>query len=243
MLTLVRFFILFSFALLIASVTSPKSQTYSNRKGNALSHNNKRQKHIILLGASIGRAWNISSLPERINNHDYDIEYIDGSGFDKSERLRKIISRRENKPDAIFIKECAAYFPGDLELYRNLMTQWIKECQEENVIPIPTTVVPVTRLHPFKKFMIDIMKGRNLLKGGNPFKNRRSKAILEFNDWIRMYCKNWGLSVLDLEAALCFSEKNRFLREDLARVDGLHLNRKAYKILDQIVIPTLETVN
>jgi hypothetical protein len=40
-----------------------------------------------------------------------------------------------------------------------------------------------------------------------------------------------------------YSEKNRFLREDLARLDGLHINAKAYTILDQIVISALKTVN
>ena len=112
-----------------------------------------------------------------------------------------------------------------------------------DVIPVPTTVVPVTRLHPFKQILIDIVKGRKFFMFENPFKNRRNKSILKFNDWIRMYCKKCGLSVLDLEGAVRYSEKNRYLREDLARLDGLYLNRKVYKILDQIVIPTLETVN
>lgn len=207
-----------------------------------LSDNGKKQKHVVLLGASIGKRWNISSLPKRINDHDYYFEYVGSGPFDKSDRLKVVIERKENKPDAICIKECAAYFPGDFEQYRNLMKQWIKGCQEENIIPIPTTVVPVTRLHSYKLIFINIVKGRNPFRSGNPLCHRRNTAILEYNDWIRTYCERNGLSYLDLETAVRYSGNNRFLREDLASVDGLHINAKAYKILDQVVIPTLKTV-
>jgi len=201
------------------------------------------RKRIILLGASIGRAWDISSWPERMNNQDYVIEYVDGGSFDKSAKLREILSRRDNKPDAVFLKECAAYFPGDLERYKSMMEQWIRECFESGTIPIPSTAIPVTKLHSFKKIMIDIIKLRNPLKFGNPFKHKRNAAILEYNDWIRKYCRDHELACLDLEAAMRYSERNRYLREDFARADGLHINRKAYNILDQIVIPALEKVN
>jgi hypothetical protein len=202
-----------------------------------------RPKHIILLGASIGRAWDIVMLPSRISNRDYIFEYVHGgSSFDKSDKLKEILSRQKNRPDAIFLKECAAYFPGDMESYKSLMRQWIKECQELGVIPIPTTVVPVTRLHSLKKFLIDIIKLRNPFSFGGPFNSKRNRAILEYNDWIKGYCKEQALPILDLEAAVRRSEKDRFLRGDLARIDGLHLNQKAYHVLDQIVLPTLQRV-
>ncbi len=202
-----------------------------------------KQRHIVLLGASVGKAWNISQLPQRIDNSDYVFEYVQHGGFDKSETLNKIISRKKNKPDAIFIKECAAYFPGDIAQYKILMKKWIHTSLESDVIPIPVTVVPVTRLHPFKKIPIDIIKGRNPFKADNPFKSIKNATILEYNDWIRRYSEQKGLSVLDLEAAVRYSEDNRYLREDLARIDGLHINSKAYKILDKIVIPILITIH
>ena len=197
----------------------------------------------MLLGASIGRAWDISSLPRRIGNYDYIFEYVDGGGFDKSKELKEILSRAENKPDAIFLKECAAYFPGDFENYKSLMEHWITDCYKAGVIPIPTTVVPVTKLHSLKKFGIDILKLRNPFKLGSPFKNKRQKAILEYNDWIRMYCAENVLALLDLEKAVRKSEKNRYIKSGLAKIDGLHLNKKGYRTLDKIVIPTLEKVN
>jgi hypothetical protein len=198
------------------------------------------KKHVVLLGASVGREWNIAFLPERTGSQDYDFEYVGYSGFDKSEALAEILSRKENKPDMVLLKECAAYFPGDLEHYKSLMKRWIAQCQQEDIIPIPTTVVPVTRLHALKKFMIDIVKGRNPFQQGSPLRHKRNDSLLSYNDWIKEYAGERGLAVLDLESAVRYSETNRFLKQNLAKVDGLHVNSLAYKSLDEIVIPALE---
>jgi hypothetical protein len=203
----------------------------------------EKKKHVLLIGASVGAHWNFGALPERIRKKDYFLEYIHGGGYNKTKRLREVLARKENKPDAVFIKECAAYFPGDLNHYKDLIKGWVKECWDSGIIPMLTTVVPVTRLHPFKQFMIDIVKRRNPLRFGNPFKSKRNLAIIEFNDWIWDFSRENGLTVLDLEGAVRYGTKNRYLREDLARIDGLHLNKKAYKILDEIVLPTLDHVN
>jgi len=226
--------ILFSLALPLIGIC---------KAGVNMNYEGKKQRRVVLLGASVGMEWNFPELPQRINNTDYVFEYVLHGDFDKSETLNKIISREKNKPDAIFIKECAAYFPGDMDRYKDLIKNWINTCIESDVIPIPATVVPVTRLHPFKKVPIDIIRGRNPFKADNPFKSKKNPKILEYNDWIRIYSKQKGLSVLDLEAAVRYSEENRYLREDLARIDGLHINSKAYKILDKIVIPILITIH
>jgi len=203
---------------------------------------NRNPKLVVLLGASIGRAWNVPQLPERLATSEYIFEY-QGSSFDKTNKLRMVLNREDNRPDAVIIKECAAYFPGDLDHYKTKMKEWIAECQEKGVIPIPATVVPVTRLHSYKVFAGYLLKGRNPLKFGCPFKPNRNNYICEFNDWIREYCESHGLVYLDLEISLCYRIKNRYLREDLARLDGLHINSKAYGILDQTLIQTLDKVD
>jgi hypothetical protein len=237
-----KFFVFFALTALVTLGSRPEA-TFGRTGKESQAMDGQTKKHVILLGASIGRAWNISSLPERMRTDDYVFEYVDGGSFDKSAKLREILTRRENKPDAVFLKECAAYFPGDIDLYKSLMEEWIRECYESGTIPIPTTIVPVTRLHSFKKILIDAAKGRKPFGYGNPFKHKRNAAILEYNNWIKVYCQKKGLPFLDLEAAVRYSEKNRFLRENLAKADGLHINGKAYNILDQIVISTLKKVN
>lgn len=123
-------------------------------------HAMQKPKHIVLLGASVGNAWNIESLSDRLIKggssplapdasrlaaSQYRFEYIGEYQFDKTNALQQILKRKENKPDAIFIKECAAYFPGDLSRYQELMKSWINQCKESKVVPIPTTVVPVIK--------------------------------------------------------------------------------------------------
>ena len=196
--------------------------------------------HIILIGASIGKAWNLSALPERMNDSSYFFEYVHGGGWDKSARLKEITSRQRRKPDVVIIKQCAAYFPGDIELYKRLMKQWIVECREAGIIPVPSTVVPVTRLHSFTSIPRHGLRRRHPFKDGNPFRHWRAKAVFEFNDWIRSYCGKNDLSFLDLEAAVRVSKRNRYLKGDLARLDGLHLKANAYRLLDQILIPNLD---
>ena len=196
---------------------------------------NGPQKHVLLLGASVGYAWNIPALPQRAGIDRFRFEYVHGSPFDKSKVLKEILGRTKNKPDVIFLKECAAYFPGDLDRYMALMVQWIGECRESGVVPIPTTVVPVTKLHAYKVFAYHILKLRDPFKFGSPFRQLRLKSVLEYNDWLRAYCRENGVIVLDLEAAARRSEKKRSLRSDLAKVDGLHLKPKAYAFLDQAV--------
>ena len=203
------------------------------------------KKHIVLLGASIGGAWDISRLPERVGTGKYSFEYIHGgSQFDKSEELQKILRRTEKRPDALILKECAAYFPGDLKRYKELMKSWIEKCQGAHIHPIPATVVPVTKLHPFKLFFgYLLLKGKDPLKVGSPFRNMRFLQICEYNDWIRTYSREYDLPLLDLEAAVRYSEKDRHLKSSLASLDGLHLNPRAYRVLDGMVVPTLEGMN
>jgi hypothetical protein len=200
------------------------------------------KKKVLLLGASVGGAWKINLLPERIDCQDYVFEYVHGgSAFDKSVKLREILNRKENKPDAIFLKECAAYFPGDFERYKELMEKWVVDCREAGVVPIPATTIPVTKLHAWIVFFgYPILRGKNPLMFGWPFQQKRQKSICEYNDWLREFAPLQGLALLDLEAALRRGEKDRYLRGDLARKDGLHLKPKAYPLLDKIVLPTIE---
>ena len=63
--------------------------------------------------------------------------------------------------------------------------------------------------------------------------------IIEYNDWIKSYTEKENIPCLDLEAALRISSNDRALRHDLAAPDGLHLNKKAYTVLDQWLLDNL----
>jgi hypothetical protein len=168
----------------------------------------------------------------------YRFEYVGEFQFDKTKALQQILQRKENKPDAIFLKECAAYFPGNFIDYQELMKRWIRQCLEANVIPIPTTVVPVIK-PGFSNLEI---KAKDMIKWflGRPTFTLRLEGLIKYNDWIKSYAQKEGLIILDLEAPLHISETDRSLKIELHSGDGLHLNQKAYPILDQIVLPTLD---
>lgn len=203
-----------------------------------------KQRHIVLLGASVGKAWNITELPIRINKTRYVFEYVGHYQFDKTPALDKLVKRIENKPDAIILKECAAYFPNDVtfEDSKMLMQKWIKMCKDNNIIPIPATVCPITRLKdekykttsPLKRFVKSFL---------NISMMTCMDRIKEYNDWVKIYAKQNNLIVLDLEAPLIISKEERYLNEALAKPDGLHLNATAYDLLDKIVFPILNTIN
>ena len=121
------------------------------------------------------------------------------------------------------------------------MEGWIQECRDSGVVPLPTTVVPVTKRRPFsaRAYLSNFLRGKNPLN----LNNDRTDGILEFNDWVKKYSIETGLMVLDLESAVRCSETDRHLRDDLHSGDGLHLNKKAYDLLDQILLTTLERVD
>jgi len=214
----------------------------------------QKPKHIVLLGASVGKAWNIESLPNRIrqsntNNSsnpinpknliNYRFEYVGEYQFDKSKALQQILQRKENRPDAVLLKECAVYFPGDNAEYRNLIKSWVAECQKKGVTPVLVTVAPVREPTIWKlQYWKNIVK--KVVYPNKPTVEVRLRDLTAFNDWIRRYALEQKLQLLDLEKALRVSESDRHLRVDLDGGDGLHLNQEAYALLDQIVLPTLD---
>jgi hypothetical protein len=189
----------------------------------------EKTKHVLLLGASVGKAWKFEELPQRMNMKGYQFEYEGEYQFDKTKALKEILTRKDRKPAVVLIKECAAYFPGDLAQYQKLMIGWVKECRASGVIPIPTTVVPVIKDNSFVTKIKDIIKR---IIGRSPH-DLRLTSILKYNDWIKAYAQKEGLVIFDLEAPLRISPDDRSLRLDLHSGDGLHLNSKAYGILDK----------
>jgi hypothetical protein len=176
---------------------------------------------IAFVCASVGSAWNIGQHFPQLNISVYD-EYQ----FDKGYRIQEIID--SENPDIMIIKECAAYFPPDSQGssmggYQDLIRDWVNLCRGHGVICVLTTVVPIDP--------------------GNPSNSGRGQldSIIGFNDWIRQYCLDENISVLDLEKAMRISDSDRALNPAYDSGDGLHLNEQAYsEKLDGLLIPALE---
>ncbi len=189
--------------------------------------------HAVFVGASVGNAWDFPAWPARMNRPDCKFEMIPVYSFDKSGVLEEIFIRPKRKfklnrtylksllkpalqkPDFIMIKECAAYFPGDMDKYKALVKKWHQQCRDNDIKLVLATVVPVT-------------VERDSRQPG------KLKGILEFNDWMKNYSKTQNVPVVDLESVTRISAADRSLRPDLSSGDGLHLNEKAYAILDDL---------
>lgn len=208
--------------------------------GKTFSEDDSSRAHrVLLIGASVGQEWNLPQWPKRMKNNNVSVEMIPVYSFDKSQVLEEVLMRPKRKfhfnrsyikgffgpaprkPDLIIIKECAAYFPGDLENYKTLVKKWIQQSIAAGIKPVVATVVPVTQEHSQKR-------------------PGRLPGILEYNDWVRSYAKEIGISCFDLESALRISKDDRRLSPDLTSGDGLHLNGKAYHILDITLKENLE---
>jgi hypothetical protein len=177
----------------------------------------KREKHpnedlisnkkILLLGASIGQYW-------YINEYFNFIESLAVYRFNKTDALKEYLDSQglQEKPDAVILKECAAFIHSDSEEfsnkfmnYKKIYKDMIQIVRKNNILPIAATVCPV------------VYKGNHL------------DNILKFNDWMRVYAENNELPIIDIEKAVRISVNDRRLREEISQKDGLHLNRKAYE--------------
>ena len=167
-------------------------------------------KRVTFIGASVGKAWRLHLVVP-------NIRALTAYQFDKSPLVRRAIAAR---PDAILIKECAAYFPAD-GVNRDLVARWVQQIRAGRIEPLLATVVPVTAQHAAR------FPGR-------------AEALWQFNDWLRSYTAAEDVPLLDLEAALRVSEEDRHLDPRFAASDGLHLERATYRQhLDPLILPLL----
>lgn len=189
---------------------------------------------VVLVGASIGQAWDLPDLPKRVRSVGYEFEALQEWQYDKSDMLDEVLMRPKRKfhltrtylkgflkpapepADVVVLKECSAYFPGSIPIQRQreMVEQWVREISDKNMKVILATAVPVT-------------KARAAQDPG------KQESVLAFNDWVREYAKKNGIVLLDLEKTLRSDDKTRFLREEFAIEDGSHVNRKAYDVLDK----------
>ncbi len=174
-------------------------------------------KYIVLVGASVGKSWNLPELSKRMNLKDVFYGYRGKYEFDKSSIIQSLV-KSELKPDIVIIKECAAYFPR--ETYESIkeIEKWVEILQQARIIPILATVVPITETRDFESG------------------NSQMDSINKFNDAVRSLCSKKGILLLDLQEILSNSEKTqKYLDEKYATLDGLHLREETYSLLDKFL--------
>lgn len=196
---------------------------------------------VTLIGASIGKAWDLPQLPARTGDRRFTFEALQAWQYDKSEIVEETLMRPERKfkptlsyvkgwfgpapvpPDIVILKECSSYFPGGPQEQQALLQRWVAEVRAAKRTVVLATTVPVTRAR----------------SASDPGKQA---ALLAFNDWLRGYAQREGLPLVDLEQALRSDDRERYLRDEYTSGDGSHLNRAAYDVLDRTLLKTLDVV-
>lgn len=178
-----------------------------------------KKKYIVFIGASIGRDWHLEELPNRQPSlHDTDIIYWPEYKFDKKKIIEHVL-KIPIKPELLLLKECAAYFPrGEKESIKELK-RWFGLLEESDIKSVAVTTVPVTNNHDPGKYV------------------GRAESIAHYNKLLRQA----EFDLFDIATVLA-SEKTaeQSLAMQYAVADGLHLNDKAYHILDQTLVDYLE---
>lgn len=181
---------------------------YKNKKS-VITPKANNSKYIVLVGASVGKSWDFPGLIQRIQtDNNIVLGFRTIYDFDKSKEI-DILASMPEIVSSVIIKECAAYFPRDLEKSKQDIASWVKTLQSAGIKTALATVVPVT---------------------GELDKNAPEKfeSIVKFNDFVRQYAERKKLEILDLEKALRISPTDRHLKDEFARADGYHLVPKAY---------------
>lgn len=167
-------------------------------------------RRVIFVGASVGEDWRLHLVFPRI-------ETLCIYQLDKGPLVDRAIASR---PEAIIIKECAAYFPT-ADPCREMVQGWVEQIRAAGIRPVLATVVPVTRAHASQQ-------------------PGRVEGLWAFNDWLRDFSQEAALPLLDLEAAVRCSASDRHLDPRLDSGDGLHLARRTYRRhLDPLIPPLL----
>lgn len=169
---------------------------------------NEADKYIVLVGASVGKTWDLPGLPEREKDFRVAYGYRGQYAFDKSNIIKKLVDS-PLKPDAVIIKECAAYFPRDTNPSIDMIKKWITILNNSGIQPILATVVPVTKEHDVDR------------------NSSRMESINSFNVSIRKYSIDNCIPLLDLQEILS-NKAGGYLDERFALPDGLHLNEETY---------------
>lgn len=185
----------------------------------------KPDRHFVLVGASIGKAWHFEELGKRIQSPGYRFGYIGNYDFDKGDLIDGLV-KDSDKPDAVLIKECSTYFPGDLEMYKYQISGWVDKLKTAGIQPIFVTSAPVGKPDNY------IVRLKNVVKKiiGRPTKQ---ESVAEFNDWMKEYSRRAGIPVFDLESILHLGTEERWLRPEYDSGDKTHLSAKAYEEMDK----------
>lgn len=194
------------------------------------------EKNVVFIGASTGNRWKLPDFPRRVNAPEYNIEFMKIYEFDKSSLVDQVV-KRPQKPDAVIIKECSVYFPGQQDAYKKQFASWIATLKQNGIKPMVATVVPPATSQGFVADAKAFIKVRLLGR------DDQYQQVVDFNNWLREFAKEEQIPVVDLEQALRRSDSDRHMVDRFDSGDGIHINKEAYDVLDGVLLKTLRSTD
>lgn len=194
------------------------------------------EKNIVFIGASTGNRWNLPEFPQRVHAPEYKMEFKKIYQFDKSTLVNEVV-KRPQKPDAVILKECSVYFPGQQEAYKKQFASWIAAIKQAGIKPMIATVVPPAESKGFVQDTKDFIKVRLLGR------DDQYRQVIDFNNWLRDFARREQIPLVDLEQALRRSDSDRHMVDRFNAGDGIHVNKTAYDMLDGVLLKTLRSAD
>lgn len=171
---------------------------------------------VVFVGASITENWDFDQY-----FGGYDFQKVIHYDWDKTQVWDEV---QDLNPDIVVVKECGAYFysGGGTPLgdYENCLRSMVDRIRNIGVIPVLCTTLPV-----------DV--------GAGDCTQAQLNDIRAFNDWVRGYCADHDIALMDYYARIADSQGQ--LPASCHDGDGLHPNSAGYDILSPLVVPTLES--
>ncbi len=189
-------------------------------------------KTVVLVGASIEKAWHFDQLARRQSLPGYDLSYVGNGAFDKSPLINEIVARKD-RPGWVAINSCSTYFPGDPAQYHQHVEAWVAELRRSGIRPVLVTTAPVGA----PPDLIGRVK-----TGIKRFLGMRSwlDHVTDYNDWLHQYAARERIPLFDLEAVLRVSDSDRYLKPEYDVGDLVHLTPAAYKAMDKSFVEFLQ---
>lgn len=189
---------------------------------------------IVLVGASIGRNWNLAGFGARRGLPGLRCSFVGtAGGFDKSAAIAELLARAP-RPEVIIIKQCSVFFPGPMNRYQRLVRGWIDQIEGAGSMAVPATTIPAARAR--SAFQV----GKGWVRSLIPGLEGKMHQIWGFNDWLR--AQPAASAVLDLERVLQAAPGDRYLSPEFDQGDGVHVNAAGYRVMDAVLEHTLATL-
>lgn len=194
------------------------------------------EKNVVFIGASTGNRWKLPEFPQRVQAPEYNLEFKKIYEFDKSSLVDEVV-KRPQKPDAVIIKECSVYFPGQQDAYKKQYAGWIASLKQVGIKPIVATTVPPAASQGF------VADAKTFIKVRLLGRDDQYQQVVDFNNWLREFAQKERIPIVDLEQALRRSDSDRHMVDRFDAGDGIHINKEAYDVLDGVLLKTLRSAD